>query len=278
MPTDFPTPNTKSTTFVVLCFLLSSPIWYLYARLPTGNDPGPYMTGVMGCPAMAAILTRLWYQRNLTGFGLSLGRPRWLILGVLMPAVVGLMMYGAAWLFAIARLDTSKLSMVFAPSFILIFFIGLGFNCVAAFGEELGWRGLLVPELARSMSYTKLSFISGGVWTLWHFPLVVFGPYHGSGPLWLLLLAFVPLVMAASFVYSWMRLISGSVWVPTLLHGSWNYFIQGFFPTLTIQTPEGERMLGEFGWLAPVISVILAIIFWRLRDRLPRIGDSSNHP
>lgn len=152
------------------------------------------------------------------------------------------------------------------------------FQCVAALGEELGWRGLLVPEMSRYMSYTRLAFVSGVVWTLWHLPLILFGPYHGAGSLWFSLLAFVPLVVSASFVYAWMRLVSGSVWPPMLLHGSWNYFVQGFFPELTTQTTGGARMLGEFGWLAPLVSMVLALVFWRFRSYIPTAEQEYKMP
>ncbi len=36
-----------------------------------------------------------------------------------------------------------------------------------ALGEEIGWRGFLVPELAKMMSFTKVSVLSGIIWTAW---------------------------------------------------------------------------------------------------------------
>lgn len=231
----------------------------------------------MWCPALAAVLTCLIYRRSPRGFGFTLGRTRWLLLAVLLPALGGLVMYGSAWLMDIAPLNESNIPKLFTLSFIPLFFGVLAFCCFAALGEELGWRGLLVPELSRRMGYTKLSFVSGIIWTLWHLPLILFGSYHGTGPLWISLVFFTVLILASSFVHAWMRLVSGSVWVSALLHGSSNYFIQVYYPTLTIRTPEGDAMLGEFGWFAPTISGVIAVVFWTFCSRVPSFVEGGEN-
>jgi membrane protease YdiL (CAAX protease family) len=261
-----------SGVFVALTFVLSTPFWYLIARLPSGSDSMLLSVANMWCPALAAVLARLIYRRSLRGFGFTLGRARWLILALLLPALAGLVMYGSAWLLQVAPLDESKIPKLFALSFIPLFLGLLAFCCFAALGEELGWRGFLVPELSRRMGYTKVAFVSGILWTLWHMPLMLFGSYHGSRSLWISLVFFTVLILASSFVHAWMRLVSGSIWVSALLHGSSNYFIQAFYPTLTIRTPEGDAMLGEFGWSAPIISGVIALVFWGYRSRVPSIA------
>jgi membrane protease YdiL (CAAX protease family) len=158
---------------------------------------------------------------------------------------------------------------VFSLTFIPTFLYLVVFNCFAAFGEELGWRWLLVPELSRFMGFTELAFLSGAIWTSWHLPLIFFGTYHGTGPIWYSLLVFIPSVMGAGLILAWLRLKSGSVWVAVLFHGFWNFFIQQFYPLLTEKTPGGDMMLGEFGWFVAIVYVVLALAFWHFRDQLP---------
>ena len=43
----------------------------------------------------------------------------------------------------------------------------------ATLGEELGWRALLVPELARRFSFTATALLSSLAWAAWHVPLTV---------------------------------------------------------------------------------------------------------
>jgi membrane protease YdiL (CAAX protease family) len=230
-----------------------------------------YAVGAMWGPGLAAVCTRLIFQGNLNGFGLSLGKPVWLAAGVLLPIAAGFLMFGSAWVTGIAPFSTAGAASVFAVSFIPAFLWAIIFNLFAAAGEEFGWRGFLVPELGRCMGFTELALISAAIWTVWHFPLVFFGTYHGTGSIWYSLAVFVPSVMGAGIILAWLRLASGSIWVAILFHGFWNYFIQQFYPFLTIPTDAGAIMLGEFGWFVAVFYVLLALVFWHFRDRLPKL-------
>jgi len=45
------------------------------------------------------------------------------------------------------------------------------------------------------------------------------------------------------------------------------------YPALTIRTPEGDAMLGAFGWFVPIISGVIAVVFWSFRSRIPRLAE-----
>lgn len=268
-------PKITVLTFVILTFIFSSLFWYLISVTPALADNATrlylYTIAVMWCPTLAAILTRLYFQRNLKGFGLGIKKPIWLLVAVLIPIGAGLLMFGSAWISAIAPFSHEGAGILLSISFIPALSIAVGFNLFAAAGEEFGWRGFLVPELARFQSFTPLALISGGIWTVWHFPLIIFGSYHGAGSLAFSLAVFIPSVMGAGLILAWLRLMSGSVWVAVLFHGFWNYFIQQFYPALTQMTDAGEMMLGEFGWFAAAFYIALALIFWHYRNVLPKL-------
>ena len=198
-----------------------------------------YTFGMMWCPTLAAVATRIIFQRNLKGFGLSLGKPVWLAGGILIPVAAGLFMFGAAWLSGIAPFNPETASILFSVTFIPVFLYAIIFNCFLAAGEEFGWRGFLVPELARCIGFTELALISGAIWAVWHLPMMFFGDYHGAGLIWYTLAMFIPSVMGAGLILAWLRLASGSVWVAVLFHRFWNYFIQQFYPALTVTTDAG---------------------------------------
>lgn len=268
-------PKIAVLTFVILTFALSSVFWYLTSATPpvaeNRNALLVYTIAVMWCPTIAAVLTRLAFQRNLKGFGIRPGRPVWLAAGVLLPVAAGLVMFGCAWLSGIAPFSAGNAALVFSLAFVPAFLYAIAFNCFAAAGEEFGWRGFLVPELGRFQGFTTLALVSAAVWTAWHVPLILFGTYHGTGPAWYSLAVFIPSVMGAGLILAWLRLASGSVWVAILFHGFWNYFIQVFYPALTVTTPAGTMMLGEFGWFVAVFYLALALVFWHYRDRLPKM-------
>lgn len=268
-------PKTMVITFVILTFLFSSVFWYLTSQTALVKENVTllmiYAVGAMWCPALAAVVTRLVWNRSLSGFGLKTGRPVWLAVGIVLPIIAGLLMFGTAWVSGIAPLNTASIPLIVAFTFIPGFFLAIAFNCFAAAGEELGWRGFLVPELARSLGFTELALLSSAIWTSWHFPMMFLGTYHGAGSIGYSLAVFIPSVIGAGLILAWLRLASGSVWAAVLFHGFWNYFIQQFYPALTMTTEAGQMMLGEFGWFVAVFYVALALVFWHFRDRLPEL-------
>ncbi len=259
----------KVVFFLLLTLLFSTIGWYLVTRATGIEDAPGAILFTMWCPGIAAIITRLWFQRNLKGFGFCIGEPRWQLFAIFLPIGAGLLMFGSSWLAGIASFNEATAATIFSAAFIPLFAFSILLNLFTAAGEEIGWRGLLVPEMSQFMGFTELALLSGAIWAAWHFPVIFFSTYSGAGPLWYSLLMFVPSVMGAGLILAWLRLRSGSVITAILFHGIWNYFIQDFYPALTIQTPESEMMLGEFGWISAAIYILLAIIFWHFRARLP---------
>jgi membrane protease YdiL (CAAX protease family) len=90
--------------------------------------------------------------------------------------------------------------------------LGLLEACPPALGEEIGWRGFLVPELAKTTTFFNTALISGAAWALWHYPLIIFGGYNGGTSIPYSLFCFTLAVIAISFPMAWLRLKSGSLW------------------------------------------------------------------
>jgi membrane protease YdiL (CAAX protease family) len=148
--------------------------------------------------------------------------------------------------------------------------LGVLSSMVSALGEEIGWRGVLVPELAKVMPYTRVSLVSGGIWALWHMPLIFFADYKLPGvPVWYGALMFLIMVVGISFVFAWLRLKSGSLWTAALLHASHNLWVQAFFTPLTAQNSITPYIIDEFGCGLTIAIAIAAFLFWRRRNDLP---------
>ena len=71
-------------------------------------------------------------------------------------------------------------------------------SCLSAL-ERLGWRGFLVPQLAKVTSYPRVAMISGVSWALWHYPIILFADYRGGGPLWYSIVCFTVMVLGITF-------------------------------------------------------------------------------
>ena len=147
--------------------------------------------------------------------------------------------------------------------------VGMVRACSSALGEEIGWRGFLVPQLAKANGYATTALISGLIWSFWHYPILIFADYNSGTPIWYGLTCFTVMVVGLSFVFAWMRLKSGSLWTGVLLHGSHNLFIQGFFDPITANTGHTKYIISEFGAALPLISIPFAIYFWSKRGELP---------
>ncbi len=143
-------------------------------------------------------------------------------------------------------------------------------SCSTALGEEIGWRGFLVPELASHTNFTATALISGAIWACWHWPILLFADYNSGTPAWYGLTCFTVMVLGMSFIFAWMRLKSGSLWTGVLLHASHNQFIQGFFDPITADTGRTKYIIGEFGAGLAIAAIAFGAYFWTRRNELPR--------
>ncbi|HEU4910189.1 MAG TPA: CPBP family intramembrane glutamic endopeptidase, partial [Propionibacteriaceae bacterium] len=113
-------------------------------------------------------------------------------------------------------------------------------------GEELGWRGYLLPRLLRRYRAIPASVILGFGWWLWHLPLVwTAGAAMEGQPLWLLLAD----LMAKSLIFTYVFLgTQGSVLFAIMLHASTNLFAVS--PTVG---PDGDMTL-------PLVALVLKVV------------------
>lgn len=58
--------------------------------------------------------------------------------------------------------------------------IGPVVNLLPTLGEELGWRGYLLPKLRELYSDRQAYIVSGVIWGIWHLPAIVMGHNYGT--------------------------------------------------------------------------------------------------
>lgn len=259
-------PDTRAplATFLCLTFGLSAIFWWLIVRAGSlGAHGGLYVLALMWCPGTSGLATRLVFQHNLRGegWGLRVRAIRWAVLAYVLPLGYAIAAYGFVWLVRLGGVDPSR----FRYSVWFFLLVGSLQSLLSATGEELGWRGFLVPTLARTLPFTRVAAISGAIWAAWHVPLIVFADYNGGTPAWYSVLCFAVMVVALGFPFAWLRLRSNSVWPAAILHASHNLFIQGFFDRVTVDTGLTRWLTGEFGAALALAVVATAWLFWRAR-------------
>lgn len=278
-------PKTRVILFLALTIGLSAlsyiPILVSGSLYGTG---GLFMLTLMWSPGLAAIVTQLIATRSLRGLGWKPGQFRWLGLAYILPVLYGLPVYAFVWLTRLGGLPNPELvdrlaemaPNLAAPlrmaAFLLVSAtVVVLVSLLTALGEEIGWRGLFVPELAKMTGFTKAALISGAVWAAWHMPALLFTDYSAGGvPGWYATACFTLMVVTASFAYAWLRLKSGSLWPAALLHASHNLFILNVFDDLTIITSVTPFIISETGIGLVITGLISAYLFWRRRGDLPQ--------
>jgi membrane protease YdiL (CAAX protease family) len=231
--------------------------------------------------------TRIIFQKTLRGVGWRWGKWKYQWASYLIPLVypavvyvpflaVGYGDYARKAHNALVLVHSLHLPVDSPPGLVLVSIVsdltvGVIPNCIAALGEELGWRGFLVPELAKITSFKNVAWISGVIWALYHFPVILGADYLGSAPRWSSVLCFTLQIMSLSFIYAWMRLKSGSVWTAVILHGMHNLVVQGIFDNMIRHTRLTNWVVGEGGIGIGISSGIIAYFLWR-RDRQPALN------
>lgn len=173
-----------------------------------------------GLPFLAYAAYQRWrhkrpFAETCKRAGLQLGEPRYLLYSLAAAAV----------LVAVLVIRTPSLEPFLREGSAQSGFAGLGLNVwsvamallygVVKTGltEELLFRGLIAGSLSRRLSLMWANLLQALVFLLPHFAILLFAP-----ELWALL----PVVFAAGLLLGWLRIKSGSIVGPWLLHSSGN--------------------------------------------------------
>src|SRR5476649_1745760 len=180
-----------------------------------------FFIGVYG-PALSAVITTLCVD----GFsGLLALLKRFLLWKAPLPVYLTIVFFPLAFLsigiglYALfigktGGFDSHAIATV--PHILLLSFLA------GPLGEELGWRGVLLPELQQKYSSFKSAVIVGLIWFCWHIPLF-WGPFgtllSGEHFSVVRFIAYLAFVLCLSCIYTWMVNSSkGSLLIAILIH------------------------------------------------------------
>jgi membrane protease YdiL (CAAX protease family) len=154
----------KIAIFIGLTFLISTVFYTIMYFTGSSRNIGAVW---MWSPAISALVTQWMFHGSMRNFGWQIGLKRYLLWGLVVPLTYALIIYGISWITGIASFRPPSVGyLLFLP-------FGLLAACLAALGEEIGWRGLLVPELSKVTTITKAALLTGIVWAIWHYPAVI---------------------------------------------------------------------------------------------------------
>jgi membrane protease YdiL (CAAX protease family) len=244
----------------------------------------PYVFPLMWAPALAAFAACKLTGKPISSMGWGWGETRWQALSWGIPILYSVVAYLAVWATGFGGFpnhdfvqeQARHLHITAFPEWAQIatytlMSISYGFlrSSASALGEEIGWRGFLVPELMKRFSFNGTVAIAGTAWLLYHVPILVGANYNAGTPPAFALACFAVLIYSGTAIFTWMRMRSGSLWAGVFLHGSHNIVIQGVLTPITVNTGKTAWAIDEFGIAVPAVMLLLAVYFWTRRGELP---------
>ncbi len=128
-----------------------------------------------------------------------------------------------------------------------------------ALGEEIGWRGYLLPILLKLTSPRKAVLIHGLLWGLAHAPLIYFGFNYGSDYWGAPLTGILMMTLVCVVLGTWLAYVTNqanSILPAVLLHGASNVIgeMAAFVSFLSVSPLLGPNPTGLIGMSGLIIG------------------------
>jgi uncharacterized protein len=249
----------------------------------TGGAAGQYLfLPIMFIPALGAVITAKFITKEgFQNMGLRFGPwKNYLIIGLLIPALFALIYLITALLgfgqpdwnldtfiqiFTASGLEPPPMPdtrLVLLGVFFTTLTVGTLMNWLFCFGEELGWRGYLLPKLM-PLGKTRAYLLIGLIWGAWHWPLIYVGFVYGQAVSPLSFIFFTALTTIFGAYLNELTLRNRSSILAGWAHGVFNTQKLGLwfliFPTLT------NPYLGGYAGLVGLI-VWSGLALWTMRQ------------
>lgn len=248
-----------------------------------GTGHGLMVALLMWCPAFAAFATCGFFRIDIASLGWKWRPTRYVVWAYLLPIFYALPVYVFAWIFiadsfqfsAFAASSGAAFGFPHWPRTVTLLLVlptyasvGVISSMARALGEEIGWRGFLLPRLVGRLGFTVGCFISGCIWAMWHYPALLLADYNSGTPRVYALTFFTLMVIGDAYVLGWFRLKSGSLWPAAMLHASHNLFIQAIFDRMTRPSGKALYVTTEFGAGLALTVAVCAFYFWTRRREI----------
>jgi len=136
---------------------------------------------------------------------------------------------------------------------------GITINAVAAFGEELGWRGFLLHEF-RNMKFLKASLIIGFIWGIWHAPMILMGHNYPQHPeAGILMMTIFCMLLSPLLMYITIK--AKSVIAAAIAHGTMNAIAGISVMMIKGGNDLNAGITGLAGFIAIIVFVALIFVY-----------------
>lgn len=174
------------------------------------------------------------------------------------------------------QLEAIPLSLQYIAMIFQTLVAGSTINAFVAFGEEMGWRGLLFTVF-QPLGFWRANVLIGIIWGFWHAPIILSGYNFPSHPV-LGVFVMTGGSIALAILIGFVRLKSGSVVAASMFHGMFNA-VAG----LSIMAISGAEnifrgALGFSGIIAMGLIAAMGYILYRFREQYQKTLQHRNFP
>jgi hypothetical protein len=250
-------PKTLIAFFLIACV----PPWIGWSLLRFGVVPAGgawqalYLTG---WAASAAGLIATYLDQGAPGVRRLLGEAvrflvplRWWLFVLLVPvlAVTGSVLFYVLLSGNSVGFEPAALLALVAPSMLVTLFLG-------PFGEEFGWRGYLLPRLAKRFRILPAVLLVGVVVAIWHWPLLSYDEFAAAPGR--RLVTFMAATTYMSVVIGAAYLRSSSLLLAMLMHW-WINNVRDISDRVFPGLPDGDPVLQWCGVAANLLVAAIVI-------------------
>jgi len=221
-------------------------------------------------------------ERRKLWRGIGLGRAGFKAwpAAIALPFVLVAGAYGTALAIGAGRLDVD---LEATPQWVVNFAIGLVIGTVIIVGEEIGWRGYLLPRFQQLTSKRRAAVVTGFAHGCFHLPLILIATtYDTGGARWYAAPAAVAVITAGGVFYAWIWDKAGTVWPVAIAHNVVNtVFDLGAASVVAVGGWNMAYVAGETGFATLGVCVIAAVVLlkrarvWREAAGASRLGASA---
>ncbi|MCH1941506.1 CPBP family intramembrane glutamic endopeptidase [Holdemania massiliensis] len=176
--------------------------------------------------------------------------------------------------------DLSALGSQLIPMVLLAMLVNPFGGLLPALGEELAWRGWLLPRLQEFLGVRRAVLATSLIWGLWHAPIILLGYNYGPDHPLLGVLMQLWLCLIQGVILAWLQLKSQSVWTCALWHASLNgidlYTASALLTAGTLSPLIGPDLTGLIGGLGFAAAAVFCWKQLKLTPDCPAISIPSH--
>ncbi len=209
------------------------------------------------------------------GIGLARAGLRVWPSALLIPFALCAAAYGTAVALGVGHLDVSLADAT--PDWALNLVIGAIIGTAFILGEEIGWRGFLLPRVQQlTGDRRRAAVLTGFLHGCFHLPLVLIATtYNNEVSAWVSAPVTVAVITSGGIFYAWLWDRSRSVWPVAIAHNTVNtVFSMGAAAVVATGDGNVASVAGETGYATLGVCLVSAVVLWRYA-RVWRTSESS---